>query len=289
MKTIHIKGHPLRYQVTGQGPPLVLLHNAGADHRNWDGQTAFFQDRYTVYALDLPGYGASATAGPQTLDLHASSLAAVLRQLDLRDVRLVGHCVGGAAAWTCAAEQHSRIAVLVLFSPATLRTVQGGRYGPLHRICKRSPLLHRGLFHTTRLATGLAPLRRASVASMFGTDAPRAYVERAQKRLGRIDNLRALDDLLLRLESFAPLDSFQRPPGFPPTCLVWGDHNRVLPIAAQPAIEALLRPERSVTLPKRGHLCMVEAPQEVNALMQAFFEEQAPLPCARKRQSEPSG
>src|SRR4051794_26901966 len=42
-----------------RGPALVLLHGLGSSHLMWSAVEAAFAERFTVYALDVPGFGYS--------------------------------------------------------------------------------------------------------------------------------------------------------------------------------------------------------------------------------------
>ncbi len=52
---------------------------------------------------------------------------------------------------------------------------------------------------------------------------------------------------------------------------MWGSRNLVLPIRAMEEVQARLAADSVVVLEGRGHLCMVEAPDEVNAALEAFL------------------
>src|SRR5262249_6284870 len=49
----------LRYLTGGSGPPLVLLHTVRTQAEHFRHLIPLVQQRYTVYALDLPGMGYS--------------------------------------------------------------------------------------------------------------------------------------------------------------------------------------------------------------------------------------
>ena len=49
----------LRYLSGGTGPPLVMLHTVRTQAEHFRELIALVQERYTVYALDLPGMGYS--------------------------------------------------------------------------------------------------------------------------------------------------------------------------------------------------------------------------------------
>jgi pimeloyl-ACP methyl ester carboxylesterase len=58
-----------------------------------------------------------------------------------------------------------------------------------------------------------------------------------------------------------------------PTLLVWGERDRLVPVAAGRVWEALLPRARLVVLPGVGHVPMVEAPEALVAAVAAFREE----------------
>ncbi len=251
----------LPYSRLGTGAPVVFVHNAGNDRRNWDGVIERLRDAFACEAIDLPGYGESADKGTQTLELHAAAVHAHLVERDLRDVHLVGHCVGAAACWAVAMRDPTRVASLTLFSPATEATMSAGLWGPMYRLSAAWPTGFRMARSAVAASTSVPAVRRYSVRSMFGSGAPtddfRLHSEALLLRPGAIERL---GDLLRNFDSFRSLDHFRRLRGFPRTMLLWGDANRVLPISAMDAVQARLQPERTEVLTGKGHLAMVEDP-----------------------------
>ncbi len=251
---------------------MVLVHNAGNDHRNWDAQVDHFKDRFTVYAIDMFGYGASDSPGPQSLDLHSNALADLFESLDLRDVTLVGHCVGGAASWHCASRHPERIRKLILFSPATEATMRSGMWGPLYWASRRSRWANKLAEVGVRAARKTDVGRRTTVLAMFGDDGPPdEFLAHSMALMERPDAIQTLNELLVGFSGFGILDRFERPEAFPPTLLLWGTRNRVLSIQSMAAVLDHLRPDRNEVFTGRGHLCMVEAPEQINAAMDRFL------------------
>ena len=50
-----VNGTPI--WITGEGPPLILVHGVLMDHRMWAGQVAMLSDNYRVICLDMLGHG----------------------------------------------------------------------------------------------------------------------------------------------------------------------------------------------------------------------------------------
>lgn len=87
------------YETAGSGPALVFAHGLGGNHLSWWQQAAHFAARYTCVVFDHRGFNpSSATPGSQAPDAFADDLAALIEELQLREVRLVAQSMGG---WTC--------------------------------------------------------------------------------------------------------------------------------------------------------------------------------------------
>lgn len=108
-------GVPVVYDSMGSGRPLVLIHGWSCDRSFWDDQRKAFGDDFRVIALDLGGHGASGQnrqAWPITA--FGEDVATVVTALDLRDVILVGHSMGGDAAISAAQILDDRLSGVVM-------------------------------------------------------------------------------------------------------------------------------------------------------------------------------
>lgn len=101
----------LRYLKAGTGAPLVLLHTVRTQAEHFRHLIPLVADRYTVYALDLPGMGYSEIVPGASYDEPAmrAGVERLLTELDLRDVTLVGESMGAVLALTTAADLPERV------------------------------------------------------------------------------------------------------------------------------------------------------------------------------------
>lgn len=108
-------GVPIAYSATGAGEPaLVFIHGGFCDGSWWASQVAALQDRYRVVTLDVAGHGASGTERQAwTLGAFASDVEAVIEELALPRVILVGHSMGGPVALEVAARMPERVVGIV--------------------------------------------------------------------------------------------------------------------------------------------------------------------------------
>lgn len=91
----------LRYLTGGSGPPLVFLHGIGLDAAtvSWRYALPALAEDYTVYALDLPGHGASAKPRrTYTTDYYVETLSAFVDELGIEAASVVGISMGGSVA-----------------------------------------------------------------------------------------------------------------------------------------------------------------------------------------------
>jgi pimeloyl-ACP methyl ester carboxylesterase len=107
----HDREGTLRYLKAGTGAPLVLLHTVRTQAEHFRHLIPLIADRYTVYALDLPGMGYSEIVPEASYDESAmrAGVERLLTELDLNDVTLVGESMGAVLALTAAADLPERV------------------------------------------------------------------------------------------------------------------------------------------------------------------------------------
>jgi len=106
----------IRCQLSGDpgAPAMVMLHALGEHAASWDTVAPRFATRFRVVALDLRGHGASDWPGTYSFELMRDDVIGVLDDLDLHELVLVGHSMGGTVAYLVAQAQPSRITRLVV-------------------------------------------------------------------------------------------------------------------------------------------------------------------------------
>jgi 3-oxoadipate enol-lactonase len=109
-----VPGARLAYQVTGDGPAVVLVHGFGLDMRMWDPQVNHLAARFRVVRYDCRGFGASGPFGPVVPYTHAGDLLALLDQLGIDRAVLAGLSFGGRVVMQAALAAPERVAGLVL-------------------------------------------------------------------------------------------------------------------------------------------------------------------------------
>lgn len=268
-------GLKIRYARHGQGAPMVLLHNGGTSHAIWSEVVSRLEGDYETFALDLLGYGASDKPSEgHDLNHHVEILEGFLDRLGLRDVVLVGNCMGSAISLSCALRRPNDVRALVLINPLTSATFGAGGLGFLLGMRRRAPSLAKALYVPFRRLRLNRTLARASLRLQFGrTGRGRRLHHRDDLCAcftgpGQLPSLiGALDDLT----NYAFLDDFTPPAGFPPLCTIWGDENVILSSVAGRRLNERLRPQREEWIAGAGHLVMLEEPDAVAGAIRDFL------------------
>src|SRR3954464_4575210 len=89
--TVRVAGLDVVFDRAGGGSPLVLVHGAARDAREWRARVAGLSDDFTVMAWDEPGAGRSSDV-PADFGLagYASCLAALIETVGLGPAHVAG-------------------------------------------------------------------------------------------------------------------------------------------------------------------------------------------------------
>jgi pimeloyl-ACP methyl ester carboxylesterase len=108
-------GIPLAFEVHGAGvPALVFVHGWSCDRSYWRGQLRPLAGRYQTVAVDLAGHGNSGVGRRAwTMAAFGEDVVAVVEQLGLGELVLIGHSMGGDVIVEAALRLGDRVAGLV--------------------------------------------------------------------------------------------------------------------------------------------------------------------------------
>jgi pimeloyl-ACP methyl ester carboxylesterase len=95
--TIRDKQVEINYFQQGQGDTtLLFLHGWCIDGTYWKNQVDYFSKTYTVFAIDLPGFGKSkAKRTNWTIEEYANDVTAFIEAMNLKNVVIIGHSMAG--------------------------------------------------------------------------------------------------------------------------------------------------------------------------------------------------
>src|SRR5262245_23137880 len=128
------QGIRIHYQVTGEGPPLVLQHGFTQSVKSWHmaGYVDVLQSHYQLILVDARGHGASDkphAPAAYELPLYVGDIVAVLDALHLRTVPFWGYSMGGWIGFGMAKYAPERVQALII----------GGQHPYGRRLSARRP------------------------------------------------------------------------------------------------------------------------------------------------------
>jgi pimeloyl-ACP methyl ester carboxylesterase len=253
--TIRAAGLDVAYDRAGEGPPLVLVHGAAGDAREWRPQIADLADDFTVIAWDEPGAGRSSDV-PADFGLagYATALAALLETLDAP-----AHVCGVSWGGTVALELYRRRPELV--TTLVLADTYAGWKGslPEHELRARVAGVEGML---------AAPADKPhSIPGLFAGEPPGDIVELLDAVAAdvRPESVRVV------LGAIAEADLRDVLPRIAvPTLLIWGELDARSPLSVAREFARTIARAELVVIPGAGHMSNLQRPDEFNAAVRDF-------------------
>lgn len=254
---VEIDGRKIAIEHRGTGEPLVLLHGFGESTYAFEKVLPALASRFEVVALDLNGFGYTerpSDTSSYTLEGQARLVLAVMDRLGLSRVRLGGHSYGGGISLYLAARHPDRVERLLLIDNTL----------PLYANLRRSKLLR--WCWAANLATrtiGLSDRRiRAGLRASYYDDTlvTPALVRDYADRL-RIEGAASAYRGLIGPSEEPPFE-LDLATIAQPTLVVWGEEDRLIPVASARERSARMPDARFVSIPACGHTPMEECPEQ---------------------------
>ncbi len=276
-RSLELHGREVIYRMTGNGPPVVLIHGLVNSSRHWAGVARRLAARHTVIAPDLLGHGDSAKpVGDYSLGAHAAGIRDLLSALEIDRATLVGHSIGGGIAMQFFYQFPERCERFALVSSgglgtdvsAGLRAVSLPGAGGLLAIAARRRVLG-GLERAGGALTGRGLRAGAGLAGLARSLRP--LEERAARR-AFLETLRAVVNV--HGQRVSARDRLYLAAGIP-TLIVWGDRDRTIPIEHGRFAQAGLGGCRFETV-HAGHFPHLEQPAALAAIIEDFIATTEP-------------
>ena len=282
-RSVEAGGRRLSYLEKGERaagePSLVLIHGLMGTAATFLPLLAEIAEGRHVIALDLPGAGGSERDLPRAKNSRSgASLAgateSVLQALDALELErpvLVGHSHGGAVSMYLAAYAPERASGLVLLAPAHpffrhADQLIGFYLSPLGKV-----FAHTMPWYPQWVQ--MAGLRR--MAGPKSWDSPERlvpYRENLRTR-GTIPHLLKL--LRTWHTDMAELRDLLECPFRTPTMLIWGDHDRAVPVGTAESLKRRLLDSELRVFEGVGHRPAEERPKLTAAVIEEWLAETA--------------
>ncbi len=243
----------------GSGPPLVLLHCLGVDHRFWDFASPLGTD-FTIYRYDLPGHGTTpAPKSAYDIEDLSDQLAAIMRAQGVARASIAGISLGGLIAQDFAARYAGMVDKLVLVDTTPRYTDE-----------MRSMWAERAATARTKGVTAMVdPLLKIWFSADAATRNP-AAVDYVRNALSRADG----EGYALACEALARADLRDRAPKIKArTLVICGDDDIPSFLDAARWLSANIAGAELSWIPQTRHASVIEDPQSAVRIMKSFLQK----------------
>ena len=104
----------LHHQIQGEGRPLLILHGLFGSSANWRGIATRLADGCKVVTVDLRNHGLSPHSDIVSYPSMANDIAELIADLNLNQVDIIGHSIGGKVAMTLAGQYPATVNNLIV-------------------------------------------------------------------------------------------------------------------------------------------------------------------------------
>jgi len=268
-KYADLNGLYTRYEVAGQGEPVILLHGFAISLYNWRNNFDVLARSFKVYSFDWRGMGLSEKPKKATYNVHelVNQLIDFMNYFGIQKATLVGTSLGGAIAAYTAILYPERIDKLVLIDPAVFYLK------PPSSLLKFASTP--GFSSIARVVFGKWTVK-AILKDLYSEDSvdidrvSREYAKALKTPNGKkalIKLLRSIDyDEAAALASEIPRIN-------KPTLILWGELDSWGSVDDAKTLNKAINGSVLNIYPGIGHLPQEEAPQIVNRQIVNFIKE----------------
>lgn len=251
---IEISGINVNYIKEGRGDPILLLHGWGSNIILFKQLINDLSDSYTVYALDMPGFGETdELKKPWCVDDYADFVIEFIKILGLDNFAILGHSFGGRVIIKInhRTDIPFKISKIILVDSAGIMPKKTFKKKIRQRLYKISKAI----------------LSVPAVLKIF----PNA-VENLRKKNGSEDYNNAtpvMRQTLVKVvnEDLEPYINEIKVP----TLLIWGENDTATPLSDGKRMEELIKDSGLVLVKNAGHYSYLENPYLVSKVLHSFL------------------
>lgn len=250
---IEIDGQRIRYEVSGDGKPLILMHGWGCSLETVRSIAVTASRTNKVYNIDLPGFGESdEPSTPWNINAYTSLIEKFVKALSITSPILIGHSFGGRIALLFASRND--VSGVVLVDSAGIK--------PSH------PIKYYWRVYSFKLAKYLIktvlPEKRAAL-----------LIERLRSRRGSADYNNA-SPLMKSILSIVVNEDLKHvmPDIKAPTLLIWGKNDTATPLSDAQIMKRLISDSGLVVFENAGHYSFLDEPGRFAAVLASFLNSQ---------------
>ena len=249
---IKIQDININYIVEGEGSPILILHGWGASIDTVRPIINILNNRYKVYALDLPGFGGSSEP-KEAIDSfqYAEIVREFLKEMNIEKATFIGHSFGGKLSIILSSKYPDLFDKLVLIDSAGLIPKRGLKYYTKVYSFKTLKFIYRKMFFWIKNEK-----RMENFYKKFGSDDYR-------------DSSGVMRQILVKVvnENLRPLLKDIKAS----TLIIWGDQDDATPVYMAHIMESEIKDSGLVVFEGAGHYAYLDQYNRFTAVINAFL------------------
>ncbi len=263
-KTYNFNGRSVRYDVRGNGPPLVIVHGTPWSSYNLRHLIASLSNDCTVYYYDLIGYGQSdKSPGDVSLGIQNHLLAQLLVYWELENPAVIGHDFGGTTVLRAHLVDRCDFDKIVLIDPVAVSPWGSPffRHVAAHEdaFAGVPDYIHEAIVRAYVKTAAFKPIADntldAIVHPWTGPGGKAAFYRQiAQADAGYTDEIQSL---------YGEITS--------PVLLLWGREDTWIPLEKGEILHTLIPNSLLEIIPDAGHLVIEEHPETLVNKIRSFL------------------
>lgn len=243
-------------------PAIVMVHGYTSDKTIWLRFARYFTGSHQVIIPDLAGHGETSfnPALSYTQQAQAARLVALLDELDIAQVHIIGNSMGGYISAYFALSYPERTLSAAMIDPAGVISPRPSDMDVLV-VQGRNPFEIHSIEDFERFLP-MTMARPPYLPQMVIDAQAQVYIARRERYVQIFSDIDREPRLTNRLPQLAA-----------PSLLIWGDQDRLIDVSAVKVWQQQV-PELVVELmPGIGHMPMIEAPAESAAIYHRFLQQ----------------
>ena len=253
---------PVNYQIHSDSPDkpwIMLIHGLFGSMDNLSALRRQFTESFQVLSIDLPDHGKSAFTQTFSFEQYANLICELLDSLEIKQLSIVGHSLGGKVAMQLALQQQALVSHLIVLDIAPVA------YTPRH----------------SNVFQGLNNVALADITSRKEADmALSKYIEESTTRQFLLKSLYNENDmwnwrfnLALLQKDYAKISAAitSVDPYMGPVLFIKGEHSDYILLEHKQAVLQLFPNSQSKMIRGTGHWLHAEKPQLCIKIIRTFF------------------
>lgn len=251
----------LGYEISGEGPAILLGHSLLCSARMWDGIVPALEKSYTVINIEARGHASSTAPGPFTLDDLAQDWIAIMDNEKIQSAILCGLSMGGMTAMRLALIAPERVRAMILMDtsaePEIMKKriqyaamlevlLRFGHLNPLYKVVSKLMLGKTTLKERPQMGLDLYPI--------FKQHDPHQLQHAVRAVFDRHDIISRIPEIHV------------------PSLVLVGEEDVATPPFRSERLAKKLPKAVLQKVPAAGHLSAVEQPQIVSRQITAFLK-----------------